>query len=96
MARANLWTLLIIGTLLVCPRSVSGAADALAAVAITNSRSTPIFVSFTRADQVAGSITWGTDCTPTGSGAQVAPGATCQATVTSTAGSSRFCAALDQ
>lgn len=70
--------------------------DAPAGVTITNSRGTPIFVSFTLANQTPGPITWGTDCTATGGGAQIAAGATCQATVPSTTGSSRFCAALDQ
>jgi hypothetical protein len=70
--------------------------DAPASVTITNSRSTAIFVSFTLANQTPGPITWGAGCTATGGGAQIASGFTCQATVPTTVGSSRFCAALDQ
>ena len=75
----------------------------LVTVEIANSRSTPIYVSFTRQDQSAGTINWnstGSGCTATGSGTHaayttIAANQTCTATIPTDNGSSRFCAALD-
>ena len=68
-------------------------------VALVNSRTVPIQVSFTLKNHTAGPITWGTNCTQTGttvfaSYATIAAGQTCSATVDPSAGSSRFCATL--
>ncbi|WP_156964669.1 hypothetical protein [Methylocapsa aurea] len=67
-----------------------------APVKIVNLRSAPIFVSFTTSDFKSGPITWGAGCTTSGTGARIAAGATCLATVSSNGMSSRFCAALNQ
>ena len=69
-----------------------GAAGESGPVAITNKRTTPIFVGFTTMDHKPGPITWGAGCTKSGKGARIAAGATCKATVASTAAPSRFCA----
>ncbi len=69
-----------------------GAAGESGPVTITNKRTTPIFVGFTTMDHKPGPITWGAGCTKSGKGARIAAGATCKATVASTAAPSRFCA----
>jgi hypothetical protein len=66
-------------------------------VKISNQRAAAVYVSFSNT-QGAGSIAWGAGCVKTGatgkaSYALVKPGKTCAATVSSTNGSSRFCAA---
>ena len=64
-------------------------------VNIVNQQPMSIFVSFTLITHVPGPITWGTGCTPTGAGVQIASGQTCVANVPADGGPSRFCAALD-
>jgi hypothetical protein len=66
-----------------------------AAVTIANNRTTPIYVGFTTIDHKPGPITWGTGCSRYGTGARIAPGVTCKASVVSNAVPSRFCAALN-
>jgi hypothetical protein len=64
-------------------------------VNIVNQRPAPLYVSFTLQSHAPGPIAWGANCTASGVGAVVAPGQTCVATVPSSVGVTRFCAALD-
>ncbi len=64
-------------------------------VNIVNQRATSLYVSFTQQNHAPGLITWGSNCTASGAGVTIAPGQTCFATVPSSAGITRFCAALD-
>jgi len=74
-----------------------GTDDAAAAqtstVRIVNGRTTPIYVGFT-VGNAPGPITWGAGCVKKGTGAMIAKGGTCVATVVNNNASSRFCAAL--
>ena len=74
-----------------------GTDDAAAAqtstVRIVNGRTTPIYVGFTISTG-PGPITWGKGCVKKGTGAMIAKGGTCVATVVNNNASSRFCAAL--
>ncbi len=69
--------------------------DAQGNVNIVNQQPFAIYVSFTLASHAPGPISWGSGCTPTGVGAQIASGATCVASVPTGLGSTRFCAATD-
>jgi hypothetical protein len=66
-------------------------------VNVANNRSTPIFVSFTLQSGSPGPITWvtGSSCTALGVGVMIAANQSCNAAVDTSAGTSRFCAALD-
>jgi hypothetical protein len=64
-------------------------------VKIVNKQSVAIYVGFTASGGTPGSITWGSGCTKSGSGAKIAAGATCQASVDSNGASTRFCADTD-
>jgi len=66
--------------------------DASGAVTIVNRQAVPIFVGFTASGGTPGAITWGAGCTKSGSGAKIAAGASCQASVASNAAATRFCA----
>lgn len=61
-------------------------------VQIANSRTNAIFVAFTNSDHQLGPITWGSGCTQVAGGAVIGAGMTCSATVSNSAGSTRFCA----
>jgi hypothetical protein len=65
-------------------------------VSVTNSRSTPIYVSFTTQNGRPGPILWATNsnCQTSGVGVQILAGQTCMAFVPAAANSSRFCASL--
>lgn len=65
-------------------------------VVLTNQRSASVYVAFTQSNHAPGPITWGSGCEESGAGAQIASGATCNATVDAAAGSSRFCATESQ
>ena len=62
-------------------------------VTVTNSRSEPIFVSFTTQNGLPGPIAWsytGT-CSQSGVGVMIAAGTSCAASVATSASTSRFC-----
>ena len=61
-------------------------------VQIANGRTNAIFVAFTNSDHQLGPITWGSGRTQVAGGAVIGAGMTCSATVSSSAGSKRFCA----
>ncbi len=61
-------------------------------VQIANGRTNAIFVAFTNSDHQLGPITWGSGCTQVAGGAVIGAGMTCSATISSSAGSTRFCA----
>jgi hypothetical protein len=66
-------------------------------VSVTNSRPMPIYVAFTQYATVSpGMITWDSNCTVSNNQVAIAPGQTCQASVPTTVGPSRFCAFLTQ
>lgn len=64
-------------------------------VKIVNQQSVAIYVGFTASGGSPGAITWGSGCSTSGSGAKIAAGATCNATVDSDGASTRFCADTD-
>lgn len=64
-------------------------------VTIVNNRSVTVYVGYTLWTLATPPITWGSGCTPSGTGAAVAPGASCNVKVGVDNTSSRFCAALD-
>jgi hypothetical protein len=64
-------------------------------VKIVNKQNVAIYVGFTASGGTPGSITWGSGCTVSGSGAKIAAGATCNASVDSDGASTRFCADTD-
>jgi hypothetical protein len=69
----------------VCSQGALGASET-GSVRIVNRRTTAIYVGF------SGSVNWGADCTPSGSGVKIAAGASCRATVASNNAPTRFCA----
>jgi hypothetical protein len=83
----------------IAERACKGAApddsSATGPVKIVNKQSVAIYVGFTASGGTPGSITWGSGCTASGSGAKIAAGATCNATVDSDSASTRFCADTD-
>lgn len=64
-------------------------------VKIVNKQSVPIYVAFTATGGTPGAISWGSGCSKSGSGAKIAAGGTCQASVTADGTSTRFCADTD-
>lgn len=68
------------------------AATPNSAVSLVNKRNTTIYVGFTGANQQPATIEWGAGCTKSGTGASIAAGKTCAATVPAASGSTRFCA----